>query len=88
MCALLADKRGMAPQALADENSAFFRTAMQTFGMSFDDFIRTTDDRHQEQVWLAAAASLLEPCRGGFKYYYRSLHAHLEPVPGFKKVAV
>jgi len=45
-----AAKNGVTPQELADENSAYFREAMQTFGLSFDDFIRTTDKRHKDQV--------------------------------------
>ncbi|KAK3272078.1 hypothetical protein CYMTET_19600 [Cymbomonas tetramitiformis] len=45
-----AEKRGIEPQQLADENSAFFRDAMENFGIEFDDFIRTTDPRHKEQV--------------------------------------
>ena len=45
-----AEARGMSPQALADENSAAFREIMQTFGLSNDEFIRTTDPRHESQV--------------------------------------
>jgi len=45
-----AERLGVPPQQLADENSAAFREAMQTFGLSFDDFIRTTDTRHKDQV--------------------------------------
>lgn len=45
-----ADKRGIEPQLLADENSAYFRGAMERYGISFDDFIRTTDSRHTTQV--------------------------------------
>ena len=45
-----ADKRGIDPQTLADENSAYFKTAMQNYNISFDDFIRTTDQRHTSQV--------------------------------------
>eukprot|EP00976_Prorocentrum_cordatum_P041362 839119-Prorocentrum_minimum.AAC.5 len=45
-----AEKFGVPPQQLADENSAAFREAMQSFGLSFDDFIRTTDARHKDQV--------------------------------------
>jgi len=42
--------RGVTPQALADENSAAFREVMQGYGLSFDDFIRTTDAAHMQQV--------------------------------------
>jgi len=42
--------RGISPQALADENAAEFRRVMQMFGTSNDDFIRTTEPRHERQV--------------------------------------
>ena len=45
-----AGKRGIEPQALADENSAKFRDVMTSYDISFDDFIRTTDARHERQV--------------------------------------
>lgn len=45
-----AAKRGIAPKLLADENSAAFRSVMEEMGISFDDFIRTTDDYHERQV--------------------------------------
>lgn len=54
-----AERLGVPPQQLADENSAAFREAMLTFGLSFDDFIRTTDARHKEQV-AAFVNQLLE----------------------------
>ena len=43
-------ERGMTPQALADENAAEFQRVMQVFGLSNDDFIRTTQPRHETQV--------------------------------------
>ncbi len=45
-----AKERGMTPQALADENSAEFRKLLGPFGFSNDDFIRTTEARHESQV--------------------------------------
>ncbi len=45
-----AEAKGVSPQALADENSAAFREIMATFGLSNDEFIRTTDPRHEAQV--------------------------------------
>ena len=45
-----ARERGIEPQALADENAAEFRKVMGLFNLSNDDFIRTTEDRHEEQV--------------------------------------
>jgi len=38
------------PQALADQNAAHFRQAFERFELSHDDFIRTTEDRHERQV--------------------------------------
>ncbi len=46
--------KGVTPQALADENAAIFRSAMKLMGASNDDFIRTTEPRHQRQVQAAA----------------------------------
>ena len=45
-----AQERGISPKALADENSAEFRRVLGTFGLSNDDFIRTTEPRHERQV--------------------------------------
>jgi len=42
--------RGCTPQALADENSAVFRAVMSELNISFDHFIRTTDEDHTRQV--------------------------------------
>jgi methionyl-tRNA synthetase len=45
-----AHERGMEPQALADENAAEFQRVLGLFGLSNDDFIRTTEPRHERQV--------------------------------------
>lgn len=45
-----ARERGISPQELADENAAEFRSVMEMFNLTFDDFIRTTDDEHERQV--------------------------------------
>ena len=45
--------KGVPPQALADENAAQFRAAMDAIGASYDDFIRTTEPRHKRQVQAA-----------------------------------
>ncbi len=42
--------RGVTPQALADENAAEFQRVLKVFGLSNDDFIRTTEPRHELQV--------------------------------------
>jgi methionine--tRNA ligase len=43
-------EKGVAPQELADQNSAEFRSIMGKFELSNDDFIRTTDPQHTTQV--------------------------------------
>ena len=45
-----AKERGISPQALADENAAEFERVMEIFGLTNDDFIRTTQERHANQV--------------------------------------
>jgi methionyl-tRNA synthetase len=45
-----AAKAGVTPQALADTNSAAFRRAWADLGVTHDDFIRTTEPRHQQVV--------------------------------------
>ena len=45
-----AEKKGVEPQSLADENSAYFRDVMERMNISFDGFIRTTDAAHVNQV--------------------------------------
>jgi methionyl-tRNA synthetase len=41
---------GLTPQALADRNSAAFRAAWKRLGITYDDFIRTTEPRHAAVV--------------------------------------
>jgi methionyl-tRNA synthetase len=45
-----ARERGITPRELADENSAVFRSVLEMFDISNDDFIRTTDVDHERQV--------------------------------------
>jgi methionyl-tRNA synthetase len=45
-----AKKRGIAPQAFADEVSAEFRALLPRLEISNDDFIRTTEERHKVVV--------------------------------------
>jgi methionine--tRNA ligase len=42
--------RGIPPKQLADENAAEFRRVLGVFGLTNDDFIRTTEPRHEQQV--------------------------------------
>ena len=52
-------QKGVTPQELADQNSAEFRSIMEMFELSNDDFIRTTDLEHTKQV-QAFVSRLLE----------------------------
>jgi methionyl-tRNA synthetase len=45
-----AAKNNMDPQAWTDQTSARFREAWDNLGISYDDFIRTTEPRHYETV--------------------------------------
>jgi len=45
-----AAKAGITPQAMADQNSAAFRATWQALGIQNDDYIRTTEGRHQKVV--------------------------------------
>jgi methionyl-tRNA synthetase len=45
-----AARNGETPQALADRNSAAFRTQWDALGITYDDFIRTTEPRHHATV--------------------------------------
>lgn len=42
--------RGITPKALADEVSGEFRGLWERMGITYDDFIRTTEDRHKRGV--------------------------------------
>jgi methionyl-tRNA synthetase len=47
---------GLAPLALADRNSARFRDMMTALNISYDDYIRTTEPRHEracQALWMA-----------------------------------
>ncbi|MFI4853899.1 MAG: methionine--tRNA ligase [Phycisphaerales bacterium JB065] len=48
-----AAEKGKTPQELADENARHFREAFDFIGSSHDDFIRTTEPRHEKQVQAA-----------------------------------
>jgi len=45
-----AAERGMAPLVFADEISSEFRAAMDLFGLTHDEFIRTTDPQHEQPL--------------------------------------
>ena len=47
---------GLTPLALADRNSARFRDMMTALNISYDDYIRTTEPRHEracQALWMA-----------------------------------
>jgi methionyl-tRNA synthetase len=51
-------KEGLTPRALADRNSARFRAMDEVLGLSNDEFIRTTEERHyrsSEAIWRRMA---------------------------------
>jgi methionyl-tRNA synthetase len=53
-------KEGLSPRALADRNSARFRAMDEALGLSNDDFIRTTEERHyrsSEEIWRRMAGA-------------------------------
>jgi methionyl-tRNA synthetase len=55
-----ADQEGMTPRALADRNSAIFKTMIEAVGGSNDEFIRTTEERHYkacQAIWERMAAN-------------------------------
>lgn len=55
-----AEKEGITPEALADRNSAIFRSMTEALGSSNDEFIRTTEPRHYascQAIWKAMAAN-------------------------------
>ncbi|CAN7732855.1 methionine--tRNA ligase [Mesorhizobium sp. LjNodule214] len=55
-----AENEGITPIALADRNSAIFRSMTETVGGSNDEFIRTTEPRHYascQAIWKAMAAN-------------------------------
>ena len=45
-----AAKVGLTPQAMADQNSGAFRETWKALGIQYDDYIRTTETRHQKVV--------------------------------------
>ncbi|GMV25035.1 MAG: methionine--tRNA ligase [Phycisphaerae bacterium] len=45
-----AQKRGLSPMEWATQNAGEFRKAFDFMGFSFDDFVRTTEDRHKARA--------------------------------------
>jgi len=68
----VAHERGIEPQAFTDELSQRFRDLVADMGMSNDDFIRTTEERHRlavQDLWrkLVAAGDIY---LGGYAGWY------------------
>jgi methionyl-tRNA synthetase len=53
-----AAERGLTPQQWANQNAAEFRDTFTRFGITNDDFVRTTEARHKERVQRYLAALL------------------------------
>jgi len=49
-CAEAAEKMGVSPQELCDRNSQLFKKAWKELHISYDYFVRTTDERHIKAV--------------------------------------
>ena len=66
-----AGREGMTPRELVDRNSAVFQEMDAQLGVSYDDFIRTTEARHREsvqEIWrrMAKAGDLYMAKYGGW----------------------
>ncbi len=67
-----AEKEGISVQALVDRNAAKFHQLKEAFNLSFNDFIRTTEERHK-----LGAIKLWQACDRAGKIYkkkYRGLY--------------
>ena len=60
-----AAKAGEAPQALADRNAGAFRGEWDALGITYDDFIRTTEPRHARVV-----QAILQALHDGGQIYF------------------
>ena len=54
-----AAENGLSPQAWADQNAAAFKETFEKLRLTFDDFVRTSSERHRERV-TAYVAELIE----------------------------
>lgn len=69
---LAAEARGIPPRALCDEYSAVFRSLFDRYGIAYDDFIRTTEERHETIVTrvLSAMHAQGDLYRGSYEGWY------------------
>lgn len=67
-----AAERGLSTMAWADRNSGAFQSAFREMGCTFDDFIRTTQDRHTSKVeqYLARLLQTGDVARGEYEGWY------------------
>ena len=64
--------QGLTPLAWADRNSAAFQSAFRDLNLTFDDFIRTTQDRHKDKVtsYLARLLKTGDVAQGEYEGWY------------------
>lgn len=67
-----AQREGIPPQALCDRNAAVFRSLYDRLNVSYDDFIRTTERRHQNvvRIILRKLYDVGEIYAGEYEGYY------------------
>ncbi|HKJ25070.1 MAG TPA: methionine--tRNA ligase [Myxococcota bacterium] len=67
-----AAERGIAPLAWADRNAEIFQSTFGRYGISNDDFIRTTEARHTEKVqrWVAQLLETGDVYLGEYEGWY------------------
>jgi methionyl-tRNA synthetase len=70
---LAAEKKGMEVQELVDKNTSFFKETINNLGISYDDFIRTTDKKRH---WPGAKKMWEECVKSGdiYKKSYEGLY--------------
>jgi len=67
-----AAKRSLTPLEWADQNAAAFRDTFKSLGLTFDDFVRTTEDRHKSRVlaYLEALRQTADVYVGEYEGWY------------------
>jgi len=89
-----AEKNGMTPKAFADQNAGHFEVMTRTLGISNDDFMRTTQERHyaaSQAIWrklLAKGEITLGKYEGWYSVreegYFTEDELTLDPKTGHK----
>jgi methionyl-tRNA synthetase len=69
-----AQKEGVEPQVLCDRNATLFRELYDRLHVSYDDFIRTTEDRHKSVVRL-----ILQKLHDAGEIYSGEYEGHYSP---------